>query len=173
MKKFCRSILIILLGSFSSIHAQELRTDSIINPEQTATIKEYGEFLIDMGLLGVSPVQMPQMKFDIFPEKNDIQKFFQIDTNEIYAQKNLNTGFSYNSLTGSTEQWQTASFKLKNGMKLNTYGNFNAEGYRVHDPSALPWERNNFKGAFELKSANGAFGIKVEVRKENAPYYPY
>jgi hypothetical protein len=27
----------------------------------------------------------------------------------------------------------------------------------------MPWQRNNFNAAFEMKSANGKFGIKVEV----------
>lgn len=64
------------------------------------------------------------------------------------------------------------SFKLKNGMRINTYGEYNADGYRVPNRSALPWERNAFKGAFELKSANGSFGIRIEVQQGRNPYYP-
>ena len=48
----------------------------------------------------------------------------------------------------------------------------NADGYKVPDRSALPWEKNTFKGAFELKSANGAFGIRIEVQQGKNPYYP-
>ena len=37
--------------------------------------------------------------------------------------------------------------------------------------SAMPWEKNNFRGAFELKSANGNFGIRIEVQQgRNGPY---
>ena len=50
-------------------------------------------------------------------------------------------------------------------MRLNTYGDYNSQGYRMPNRSALPWERNNFRGAFELKSANGNFGIRVEVQQ--------
>ena len=33
------------------------------------------------------------------------------------------------------------------------------------------WEKNNFRGAFELKSANGNFGIRIEVQQgRNGPY---
>ena len=72
---------------------------------------------------------------------------------------------------GSTQNLQMGSFKLKNGMRLNTYGEYNANGYKVPNRSALPWEKNNFKGAFELKSANGAFGIRVEVQQgRTAPF---
>ena len=60
---------------------------------------------------------------------------------------------------------QVGQLKLNNGWSLNTYGQYNAQGYRVMNPSALPWERNNFHGAFELKSANGSFGIRVEVKQ--------
>lgn len=41
------------------------------------------------------------------------------------------------------------------------------------NPSALPWQKNNFKGAFELKSQDGSFGIRIEVQKgrENPFFY--
>jgi len=65
---------------------------------------------------------------------------------------------------GGDVNWQGASYKLKNGMRINTYGEYNADGYKVYNPSALPWERNRFNAAFEIKSANGNFGIKVEMQ---------
>ena len=38
-------------------------------------------------------------------------------------------------------------------------------------PTEVPWEKNNFRGAFELKSANGNFGIRIEVQQgRNGPY---
>ena len=57
------------------------------------------------------------------------------------------------------------SFKLKNGMRLNTYGEYNADGKKVPNPAAMPWEKNNFKGAFEMKSSDGNFGIRIEVQQ--------
>ena len=45
-------------------------------------------------------------------------------------------------------------------MRIHTYGEYDKDGWKVPNPSALPWEKNNFKGAFELKSANGSFGIR-------------
>ena len=57
------------------------------------------------------------------------------------------------------------------GMRINTYGDYNKDGWRVPNRSAMPWERNNFRGAFELKSANGNFGIRIEVQQgRNTPY---
>lgn len=35
----------------------------------------------------------------------------------------------------------------------------------------LPWEKNNFNGAFEMKSENGNFGIRIEVQRgRTTPY---
>ena len=44
-----------------------------------------------------------------------------------------------------------STFKLKNGLHITTYGEYDADGNKVRNPSALPWERNNFNGAFEMK----------------------
>ena len=60
-------------------------------------------------------------------------------------------------------QWQGASYKLNNGIRINTYGEYDSNGYKRVNPTAMPWQRNNFNAAFEMKSANGKFGIKVEV----------
>ena len=66
---------------------------------------------------------------------------------------------------------EMGSFTLKNGMRIHTYGEYDKDGWKVPNPSALPWEKNNFKGAFELKSANGAFGIRIEVQQgRHVPY---
>ena len=60
---------------------------------------------------------------------------------------------------------QAKTVTLKNGMRLTTYGQYNSDGYRMPTTGGMPWNRNNFKGGFELKSSNGAFGIKVEVQQ--------
>ena len=66
---------------------------------------------------------------------------------------------------------QSATFKLKNGWKITTYGEYDADGNKVRNPSALPWEKNNFNGAFEMKSENGNFGIRIEVQRgRTTPY---
>lgn len=66
------------------------------------------------------------------------------------------SGFGYGygwGLSSSPQFMQMGSFKLKNGMRINTYGDYDKDGWRVPNRSAMPWERNNFRGAFELKSA--------------------
>lgn len=56
-------------------------------------------------------------------------------------------------------------------MEITTYGEYDADGNKVRNPSALPWEKNNFNGAFEMKSENGNFGIRIEVQRgRTTPY---
>ena len=63
------------------------------------------------------------------------------------------------------------SFTLKNGMRIHTYGEYDKDGWKVPNPSALLGKRTISKGAFELKSANGAFGIRIEVQQgRHVPY---
>ena len=59
------------------------------------------------------------------------------------------------------------SFFLSHETRAKTVGiEYDADGRKVYNPSAMPWERNNFNAAFEMKSANGNFGIFIcrEVR---------
>ena len=80
-------------------------------------------------------------------------------------------GWGGHDFFSSPQQLQMGSFKLKNGMRLNTYGEYNADGKKVPNPAAMPWEKNNFKGAFEMKSSDGNFGIRIEVQQgRNYPY---
>ena len=67
--------------------------------------------------------------------------------------------------------WQGASYKLGNGTRINLYGQYDADGNKVRNPSAMPWQRNDFNAAFEMKSANGNFGIRLEVH--GGRNYPY
>ena len=172
MKQRFGYLLLLALTFCPLLKAQEAVRDTV-RFELGTSVKEYDGFLLDMDLMSTVPLQMPEIDYNIFPKQNSYEKMFDFKWDEIYAQNSPASGASYWSPFGrNAEQWQSATFKLKNGMKISTYGNYNSEGYRVYDPSALPWERNNFKGAFELKSANGSFGIKLEVRKENGPF-PY
>ena len=102
-----------------------------------------------------------------------------MNTDAIYTQGFTNVfssyprfGYGYDwGLSSSPQYMQMGSFKLKNGMRINTYGDYNMDGRKVPNRSAMPWQRNNFRGAFELKSANGAFGIRVEVQQgRNVPF---
>ena len=163
------SLLLVTIASFAQ---SELSSDSLPRSPQE-NYKEFGGFLLDMGLMNVMPSQLPKMEFKLFDTGKDFNQLFNLNPDITYSQgmSNIFSPSFYSSGLyrfggfGSTQNLQMGSFKLKNGMRLNTYGEYNANGYKVPNRSALPWEKNNFKGAFELKSANGAFGIRVEVQQ--------
>lgn len=60
---------------------------------------------------------------------------------------------------------RSATFRLNNGWRITTYGEYDADGYKVHHPSALPGQNRSFNGAFEMKSENGNFGIRIGVQR--------
>ena len=176
--------LIILLCLFTiRVSSQnEIPADSIRSMDMLAT-KDFDGFLLDMNLMKMAAPQMPRLTLDIPDASKDYSFLFHMDPNVIYSQGyshifslGNSTIYSMNpfGLTGfgsSPQNLQMGSFRLRNGMRINTYGEYDKDGRKVHNPSALPWERNNFKGAFELKSANGSFGIRIEVQQgKTGPY---
>lgn len=181
MKHFL--LLLFLLTCCHPLFAQsEVHSDTLRNMSLPQT-KDFGGFLLDMNLMKMAAPKLPSSKLEIPDASKDYGFIFQLDPNKTYSQGfsnvfNPSVGsvyslnpFGLTGFGGSSQYLQMGSFKLKNGMQLNTYGDYNADGRRVFNPSALPWERNNFRGAFELKSANGNFGIKIEVQQERG--FPY
>ncbi len=177
---FC---IIVLLAGISSAGAQnEIPADTI--RELPPNIKNYDGFLLDIGLMNVSPPTLPKFTLEIPDASKDYSRIFGLNTDVTYSQGLSNLFSLSNShyfgpnpfgLTGfgsPTDNLQMGSFVLKNGTRINTYGEYDKDGRKVYNPSALPWERNNFKGAFELKSANGAFGIRIEVQQGRKMPYP-
>ena len=180
---FC---IIILLAGMSSVSAQsEMPADTVrtavhgeASPEGMSPsekellpdVKNYDGFLLDMGLMNLSAPTLPKFTLEIPDASKDYSRIFQLNPNVTYSQGLSNifslsnsryfssNPFGLTGFWGSTDNLQMGSFTLKNGWK-------------VPNPSALPWEKNNFKGAFELKSANGAFGIRIEVQQgRHVPY---
>lgn len=188
---FC---IIALLAGISTVGAQnEVPADTVratsvpggVSPEgiplsegsPLPDVKNYDGFLLDMGLMNLSAPTLPRFTLEIPDASKDYNRIFQLNPNVTYSQGlsnifSLNNSryfssdpFGLNSFWGSTDNLQMGSFTLKNGMRINTYGEYDKDGWKVPNPSALPWEKNNFKGAFEMKSANGAFGIRIEVQQ--------
>ena len=173
MKKWIYTFLL-LLGSLTS-YAQE-----------SVQVKDFGGFILDMGSmlnaesLVVSPMLFPTLNhLPSFSETTPYQlnpEAFKLNPNVTYmGGTNLSTtpmySLIYNGVGSGMVNWQGASYKLNNGTRINLYGEYDADGRKVYNPSAMPWERNNFNAAFEMKSANGNFGIKVEVHGgRNNPY---
>lgn len=123
--------------------------------------------------MSLAPTLPPITSFKIkLPDASkDYSTIFKPNTDAIYTSGYHTFGFPSYAPTPymdgffSNNYLQMGSFRLKNGWRLNTYGEYDKDGWRMPTPSALPWQKDNFKGAFELKSANGSFGIRVEVRK--------
>lgn len=147
-------------------------------------VKNFDGYLLDMSLMKTTAPGLPKFTLEIPDASKDYSSIFRLNPDAMYSQGLSNIFSLSNSifysmnpfgLTGfwsSPDNLQMGSFKLKNGMRINTYGEYNKDGWRVPNPSALPWEKNNFKGAFEMKSANGAFGIRIEVQQGNQrPFY--
>lgn len=189
MKRIYSFIITLLIG-IASLYAQsEVQGDSIRSralPDGTPPdgmilpeVKNYDGFLLDMGLLNMKAPRLPKFTLEIPDASKDYGRIFRLNPDATYSQGLSNVFSLTNStvysmspfgLTGfwsSPENLQMGSFKLKNGMRINTYGEYDKDGWKVPNRSALPWEKNNFKGAFEMKSSNGAFGIRIEVQQGN------
>lgn len=177
MKKWILFLSFLLSVTLASAQS-EVPSDSI-RRTPSANVKEFGGFLLDMGLMNVATPELPKFSLDMPDLTKDYGQLFRLNPNATYTQ-GLTDAFSSSSFFSLGHNWgfasssqfmQMGSFKLKNGMRINTYGDYNKEGWKVPNRNALPWEKNNFRGAFEMKSANGAFGIRIEVQQgRNTPY---
>lgn len=157
-----------------SVHAQSEEGKVMYNESQ---VKDFGGFLLDMGTIlnrGTLVVSPPFLttRFSL-PLSEEINYRTSLDAFKPYPNIidwngtliNPSSSFTFSpfySRSGMVN-WQGTSYKLNNGMRINLYGEYDTDGNKVYNPSALPWQRNNFNAAFEMKSANGKFGIKVEV----------
>ena len=189
MKQVCLFIIALFAGSISLYAQSEAQGDSIrshVLPDGTPPegalmpeVKNYDGFLLDMSLLKMEAPRLPEFTLEIPDASKDYSRMFRLNPNATYSQ-GLSNVFSLTNSTvysmnpfGLSEFWsspenlQMRSFRLKNGMRINTYGEYDKDGWKVPNHSALPWEKNNFKGAFEMKSSNGAFGIRIEVQQGN------
>ena len=178
MKKLILFLSLILSVGFAS--AQSEGPSDSIRRTPSSNMKEFGGFLLDMGLMNVAPPKLPKLNLDIPDVSKDYNQIFRLNTDATYTQGFTDafsspfSGFGYGygwGLSSSPQFMQMGTFKLKNGWKINTYGDYDKDGWKVPNRSAMPWEKNNFRGAFELKSSNGNFGIRIEVQQgRNVPY---
>ena len=172
MRKLILFLSLILSVGFASAQS-EVPSDSI-RRAPSSNIKEFGGFLLDMGLMNVAPPKLPKFSLDVPDVSKDYNQIFRLNTDATYTQGFTDafsspfSGFGYGygwGLSSSPQFMQMGTFKLKNGWKINTYGDYDKDGWKVPNRSAMPWEKNNFRGAFKLKSSNGNFGIRIEVQQ--------
>ena len=174
-------VFILFIATTALLRAQsEVKADTLAMPPAASetgsallpsTVKSYGGFLLDLGSLNLPErPSLSNFKLTVPDASKDYSFLLRPLNDAVYTQGNYTMfssspyyGFGPSSFWGTSSTLQKGTFQLKNGWKLNTYGEYDADGRRVYNPSALPWERNNFKGAFELKSDNG-FGFRIEVQ---------
>ena len=176
--------LLLMFMASLPLSAQTETDDRLAGPG----IKDFGGFILDMGTmlnaesLVVDAPFLPSLSYlpgmdqasmlTIRPEACTINPNITF-SGGLASTRSLSSYMSvlYPGVGSGMVNWQGASYKLNNGMRINLYGEYDADGNRVVNPSAMPWQRNNFNAAFEMKSANGNFGIKVEVHGgRNNPY---
>lgn len=173
--------LIIILGlvvSVSALYAQpatEAPKDSI--DYSRIDFKKFGDFILSSDVF--TPIKLPQLNFkDMF--STNIQTYavqFNLDPKITFGVGMVGDYFTssyglYNGFFSYPEQVQMGSFQLNDNVRLNTYGHYNSEGWKVRHPYN-PWDKNSFMGGMELK-INKNFGIRMEVRRSNNPlYHPY
>lgn len=180
MKKLILSIFMFLIAA-TTFAQSEVATDSIA-PVSLDGYKNFDGFMLDMRPMIVAPPPLiaPQLSYQPYSNNTPVNynELFRPNRNITYDRGAYNSVFTpmYWGMYGSGSMsipptLQSATFQLKNGWRITTYGEYDADGNKVRNPAALPWERNNFNGAFEMKSGNGNFGIRIEVQRgRNAPF---
>ena len=164
-------LLLVLTLATATLRAQ---TDNPIVTEETfgglpAGVEELGGgFLIDMGLMDVSMPSVENYRLQLPDlQTRDFNRLFRLTNDAVYSRGTYTSFVRTGGLSfwDATDNVQMGTFRLPGGASLHTYGDYDSSGRRVYNPALLPWERNTFRGAFELKSKNGNFGIRVEVRR--------
>ncbi|GEM_PF-3610522 len=174
-----RKLFVLFLVLFTTAlgYAQsEVSNDSIVLPP--STIRKYGDFMFDMGLMNMSTPALPKFNLLDTPFTPDYNKSLFPELRwtfgqEVSSSSVFGSGFYGPSLRwGESSYMQKATYRLNDNMKLNLYGEYDANGWRKKDPSTPFRNANDFRGAIEFKSNN--FGIKFEVRRSNgSPYSVY
>jgi len=167
-------IIVALLVGTTYLSAQNEVTSDSIQSSPTYNVKAFGDFLMDITML--TTPKLPSFSTNLLgPDATkDYNLLFQLPSDMTLSKTYVNS--SYNSYgTGvfsHSNYLLNATFKINDNMRLSTYGQYTLDGRRIPNPSALPWEKNNFMGGMELKFNNN-FGIRIEVQQGRNPMYPY
>ena len=146
-----------------------------------ARYRNFGGFMLDMGAMLEPTMFMlpPSLNFQL-PDAEGSGWVLNPDAVKLpsvsYSTISRPSPYSLYSLlypgaTGGNVTLQGTTYRLNNGVRISAYGEYDADGYKRVNPATLPWEKNNFNAAFEVKSPNGKFGIRMEVKAgRNYPY---
>lgn len=183
MKKFVFAIFL-TITSTSGLFAQSEQPQIIIEQEgeRMATYKEYEGFILDLTETLATPAILP--KFELLnyskdPYINWLDRLNLNLGNVTYGRTNYSPDMIHSQWNrysmrtqGINDPINTATFRLNDNWKLSTYGDYDADGYKRANPAQLPWQKNDFKGGFELKSSKG-FSFKMEMRRTANPHELY
>ena len=125
MKKLILS-LSLLLATVAVSAQSELPSDSIPR-SPSENYKEFGGFLLDMGLMSVMPPQLPKMNFDISDAGKDYNRLFRLHPDVTYSQglsdvfSPFYSGFGWAGF-GAARHLQRGSVQGMNGLRSRTDG---------------------------------------------------
>lgn len=162
--------LTILIWLFLCLVTQTVHAQEVIIDESTfsnSSVKDFGGYLLDMKAMNLNPAMqaLHRQKLETDAFTRDFSKMFSLN-NKTYSTYGLFSlsNSSWGTYQSASELMSMKTYHLNNGMQFNLYGQYGPDGRRLPQTSGLPWEKDQFKGAFELKSANGKFGIRVEMK---------
>ena len=128
MKKLILFLSLVLSVGFASAQS-EVPSDSI-RRTPSSNMKEFGGFLLDMGLMNVAPPKLPKLNLDIPDVSKDYNQIFRLNTDATYTQGFTDafsspfSGFGYGygwGLSSSPQFMQMGTFKLKmDGKSIHT-----------------------------------------------------
>lgn len=166
-------IFAFLMGITQLSAQNEVTSDSIQTPP-AHNIKPFGDFMLDMNLL--TPPKLPSFSTNLLGPNasKDYSLLFMLPLQMVLSKTHVYNSYSSFGIGvfPTSNYLQSATFHLNDNMRLSTYGQYTLDGRRIPNPSALPWEKNNFMGGMELKF-NKNFGIRIEVQQGRNPMYPY
>lgn len=174
-------LIIAIIASIGLTYAQENVELVIDEKDRNHGEYNFGGYILNLDDYQVKmPIwQLP--KFELMSQYKTPDFLLGFPNNTpIYSYGN--TTYGYNNPLNRT-RWgvqnnidgpmNSSSFRLNNGVQIITYGDYDSDGNKRKMPSAYPWEKNNFRGGFEIKSGNGKFGFRVEFDRRGAnPYGP-
>ena len=174
MKKLVLSISMFLIAA-TTFAQSEVVTDSI-PPISLDGYKNFNGFMLDMGSMIVAPPPLiaPQLYYQPY-NNNAIANYneiFRPNMNIIYDRGSYNHVFTpmypgmgiYGFGTMSMPPTlQSATFKLKNGLHITTYGEYDADGNKVRN-EIRKWELRNTNRSTKRKKQS-FLNYKLKDRK--------
>lgn len=164
-------VLFVLLGATNLSAQNEVNAEDIAD-SPTYNFKQFGDFILDMNIL--APPRTFSFSTNLLgPDATkDYNILFQLPMQWVVGTLVRHTHIHGFGTFSNATHLQSSSFRLNDNMRINTYGQYRLDGSKIPNPSALPWEKDNFIGGMELKF-NKNVGIRIEVQQGRTPSHLY